>query len=227
MSSGIEDEPALNGIAPGGGSDFDPLYGEDALAGTEAAEADRARHKAYLRAMWSEPPSARRAAFVLGVCAVSGLLAVACALFKGTIGVFALSVTVGAPVIEEMAKVALTLWALEKSPWKFRSASEIVLACIASAAVFAAIENVLYIYVYIPKDRLTSGIILYRLTVCTALHIVCTSITSVGLARGWREAKARLGEFKKARAMPFLVAAMILHGLHNAGAILWSIGEKL
>ena len=226
MSSGIEDEPALNGVAPEGGSDFDPLYGEGALEGTEAAEADRARHVAYLRAMWSEPPSARRAAFVLGVCAVSGLLAVACALFKGTIGMLALSVTVGAPVVEEMAKVALTLWALEKSPWKFRSFGEIMLAGVASAAVFAAIENALYICVYIPADRLSSGLMLYRLIVCTALHIVCTSIASFGLARGWREAEARLGEFEKSRAMPFLVAAMVLHGLHNAGAVLWSIADK-
>ena len=226
MSSGIEDEPALNGVAPDGGSDFDPLYGEGALAGTEAAEADRARHVAHLRAMWSEPPSARRAAFVLGVCAVSGLLAVVCALFKGTIGVFALSVTVGAPVIEEMAKVALTLWALEKSPWKFQSFGEIMLAGVASAAVFAAIENALYICVYIPEDKLSSGLILYRLIVCTAVHIVCTSVASVGLARGWREAKGRLGEFEKSRAMPFLVAAMVLHGLHNAGAIVWSIANN-
>ncbi len=82
-----------------------------------------------------------------------------------------------------------------------------------------------YIFVYIPEDRLTSGIILYRLIVCTSVHILCTSIASVGLARGWREAKARLGEFEKSRAMPFLVAAMVLHGLHNAGAVLWSVGR--
>ena len=160
-----------------------------------------------------------------GLCAASGLFAILCAFAKGALGFGLLAVAVGAPVVEETAKVVLPLMCLEKEPWRFRGVSSIALTCLCSALVFATIENLLYFHVYIPKDKLTAGIIQYRLTVCTLMHVACTMISTCGLAKAWREAKKGLSAFSAPAVTPYLGVAMVIHGLYNAVAMIFSLAE--
>ena len=153
------------------------------------------------------------------------MFAVLCAFAKGALGFGLLAVAVGAPVVEETAKVILPLMCLEKEPWRFRGVFSIVLTCFCSALVFATIENFLYFHVYIPKDKLTVGIIRYRLTVCTLMHVGCTMISVCGLARAWCEAKKNLCAFSAQTVTPYLVVAMTAHGLYNAVAAIFSLAE--
>ena len=127
---------------------------------------------------------------------------------------------VGAPVVEEMAKVVLPMMWLEKAPWRFRSAGTIALACLASALVFATIENLLYFHVYIPEDKCDSGIIWFRLIVCTSVHVICTMTSAFGLARAWREARDGACGFYSPAVTPYLVVAMVMHGVYNVFASL-------
>ena len=136
------------------------------------------------------------------------------------LGLGILAVCVGAPVIEEMAKVVLPMMWLEKAPWRFRSAGTIVLACLASALVFATIENLLYFHVYIPEDKCDSGIIWFRLIVCTSVHVICTITSAFGLARAWREARDGACGFYSSAVTPYLVVAMVMHGVYNVFASL-------
>ena len=89
----------------------------------------------------------------------------------------------------------------------------------------AKIENFLYFDVYIPKDKLCDGIVQYRVTVCTLLHVGCVAISSCGLVRSWREAKKGLCAFSAATVTSYLVVAMVVHGLYNAAATLFSFAE--
>ena len=127
-------------------------------------------------------------------------------------------------VAGEMAKVVLPLMLLEKRPWLYRGVSSIFTACIVSALVFASIENLLYITVYIPEKDLTGALIKYRLVVCTTLHVACTAISAYGLAAAWRRAKDRCSEFDMAAATPYLATAMAIHGVYNAIAALLTVG---
>ena len=156
------------------------------------------------------------------LCAFSGLAAVVCALLKASVGVGVLAIVVAAPVAEEMSKAILPLMVLERRPWLFGSYATIVLVGALSGLVFASIENLLYFFLYIPGGSLTTGTILWRLFVCTALHVGCSTLVCSGLARAWRKARARLGEFEMSVAMPRLVAAVAIHGLYNFGVVLYS-----
>lgn len=183
------------------------------------------RGDAALRELWESPPCGCGVPRFLGLCAASGLFAILCVFAKGSFGFGLLAVAVGAPVVEETAKVVLPLMWLEREPWRFRSVFSIAFTCLCSALVFASIENLLYFHVYIPKDKLTAGIIQYRLTVCTLMHVVCTVISACGLARAWREAKKGLSAFSTPAVTPYLVVAMVIHGLYNAAATVFSLAE--
>ena len=78
---------------------------------------------------------------------------------KKIVAVYEKAMAVGAPVVEEVAKVVLPMMWLEKEPWRFRGVWAIVFPCIVSALVFATIENLLYFHIYIPRDKLSDGII--------------------------------------------------------------------
>ena len=225
MSAGIEDEPALFDSARADTAGADAIGGEAALADAPEAVCDKLRGDEVLRGMWESPPRDGAVLRFFGLCAASGLFAILCAFAKGSLGFGLLAVAVGAPVVEETAKVVLPLMCLEKEPWRFRGVSSIALTCLCSALVFATIENLLYFHVYIPKDKLTAGIIQYRLTVCTLMHVACTMISTCGLARAWREAKKGLSAFSTPTVTPYLVVAMVIHGLYNAVAMIFSLAE--
>ena len=60
----------------------------------------------------------------------------------------------------------------------------------------------------------------FRWTICTALHILCTVISSMGLRRVWRESLAKNCPFRLSEAFPWFVAATAVHGLYNLSMML-------
>ena len=228
MAAGIEDEPALAGVVrPLGDVGADAIGGEAALADVPEAVLDKARGLQRMGEMWRRPPAPGAVARFALLCVASGVFAVICVLAKGALGFGLLAAVMGAPVAEETAKVVLPMMWLEKEPWRFRGADTIVCACLLSAMVFASIENLMYFFVYIPREKLSEGIIEYRLVVCTAMHVICAGVSAWGLVRAWRRARDGVCGFSSALAMPYIVGAMVLHGLYNACATLFSLFGKI
>jgi RsiW-degrading membrane proteinase PrsW (M82 family) len=129
-----------------------------------------------------------------------------------------LAITVLGPLAEEIAKVALPLYAVEKRPFWFIVPVQIVVASVGSALCFAAIENVLYLKVYVPSP--TPGLVIWRWTICVVLHTSCSLIASLGLVRVWHDVHETKQRPDLRRAVPFLIAAVVVHGVYNAGAVL-------
>ncbi len=149
-----------------------------------------------------------------GVLSVIGTF-VGQGLFGKGVGLTVLAVT--GPLFEELMKVMVVLMLIELRPYLFRHAAGIWVAALGSAATFAVLENLLYLGVYIPDP--SPGLILWRWTVCSALHIGCTAITTIGLVRMWRRSIDRLEPPSPAVVYPFMVAAIVVHGLYNAVAV--------
>ena len=224
----INDEPALCGtLETCDESSSNGIWGEPALADAAAADAERSRHRAWLAEQWSRTSEKTRFGVFILLCAFSGLAAILCAMLKESFGYGVLLIAVAAPVAEEMSKAILPLMVLEKRPWLFGSYSSIVLVGLLSGAVFASVENALYFFYYIPSEKLTQGIILWRLIVCTAMHIGCAALACSGLARAWRRARERRAEFETAVAMPRIVAAVVVHGGYNLCALLFTVVSRV
>jgi len=79
-------------------------------------------------------------AVTLGVAVVGGLFAIVGTLAQQSMpgGQF-LAVTVVGPTVEEIMKIALPLWLVEKRPWLYRNAGQILICAMASGLMFAAV----------------------------------------------------------------------------------------
>ncbi len=157
----------------------------------------------------------------LALILVSGLWAVFGAIFNQsqtiTLGGLLLVVLIG-PLTEEMMKGSATLITVEKWPYLFRSAGQIMLCCMAAGAGFSILENLIYLYIYIHHPSAT--IILWRWTVCVVLHTGCSLIFSLGIINIWRETMTRGTMPQVALGTKYFITAACLHGSYNFLAIL-------
>lgn len=223
VSDSVLDEPVFARPDALPVSDDNGIGGEPALDASSEAAVQRCQTEAWLRRQWAEGASKGQFGAFAGICIVSGLVAVFCALVKGGVGFLSLAVIVGAPVVEEVSKVMCPLMVLEKRPWRFSSAGAIIVACALSGLVFASVENLLYFNFYIPQEKLTTGVVLWRLIVCTSVHVAGTVLSGAGLVRAWQRAAKSRGRFEIVRVWPYVFAAMALHGLYNLGALLYAL----
>jgi hypothetical protein len=168
-------------------------------------------------------------------CSVAGNLAVAflAAMLAGpfaALGAFmaarhvwygVLYVVVFAPVLEELLKQSGMIYLLEEKPYRVFAAWQFVFSALVAALVFATIENTLYINVYIHPATLKDpkAFAGFRWTVCTAVHMSCSAIASLGMIRVW---KKQLRDGKPADlsvAFAYFAVAMAVHGAYNLTAL--------
>jgi hypothetical protein len=154
------------------------------------------------------------------MAALGGLFAVVGALVSELGGLWGL--VVFGPAIEEVLKVGLVVMALETRPQWLTRRWEIWLVTVSSALAFAAIENVIYLNVYLPDP--SQAVVLWRWMVCTALHVGCTMVATLGVLRMWRSVWVERKPAQPAAALPWLVVAVVIHGSYNAVAMAMAVG---
>jgi RsiW-degrading membrane proteinase PrsW (M82 family) len=167
------------------------------------------------RCTWAGNMSVTLIAALLG-----GPFAIIGALISGRAGALpGLYAVVVAPVAEELLKQSGMTYVLEKQPYRVFSPLQFVFAAVVSGAVFAAIENVVYISMYTGGGTDVATLATFRWTVCTCVHVVCSAIASLGLVRAWRHHLAEQRPARLVDAFPYFLAAMVLHGAYNTWAI--------
>jgi hypothetical protein len=127
------------------------------------------------------------------------------------------TLVVVAPLVEELMKTAAVAVVIETRPYLFKFRSQVLLACVAGGLGFAAIENLLYLNVYIdsPSDFVRQ----WRWLVCTGLHITCSAVVGLGLSRVWHRTVTDRAPADLNRATPWLIAGVVVHGTYNALAV--------
>ena len=220
----LSDEPALRGSSvPDGDGDPNGVWDEPALAAAPAAAGPRARHSAWIAAQWAEAGRSRHAVVFLAAALAAGPFAIVCAFFHEATAASPLGAVLFAPVAEELAKIAVPLMTLEKRPWAFSSGGAIAVLCAVSGLVFATIENLLYLFVYLSDP--SPGIVIWRLVVCTGLHVSCATLSGLGLARVWRHAATAKTMAMIPQAASWFVAAILVHATYNGLALVWELLE--
>lgn len=131
-----------------------------------------------------------------------------------------IAVVLIAPMTEEFMKIAIPLYIAEKRPFYFKSRLQVLLCIIAGGVVFAVIENLIYIYIYIPNP--SAQIILWRWTICTLMHASATFIAGLGIMRMWADSNKGMSRPQLSLAYPYIITAIILHSLYNIFAIVLS-----
>ncbi len=131
-----------------------------------------------------------------------------------------LALVVFGPMVEEVVKLALPTYVVERRPYLFLSRVQILLCGGCAGLVFSIIENLLYLYVYVPNP--SAELVLWRWTVCVALHVGCSMIGAIGLASVWREGMADKRRPDVARAARWVMLGTVVHGSYNALALVLS-----
>ncbi len=136
-----------------------------------------------------------------------------------------LAVCVFGPIVEEVSKVAAAMWIIEKRPYCFRSGGQILICAACGGLAFAAIENLIYMYVYVPRH--TKEFVAFRWTVCVALHMSCSTLAGLGLVKVWRETITQLRRPRLELAYRWMFTAMVCHGLYNLTVTVLSLAGWL
>ncbi len=191
----LGDEPALAHLA---GSDL-PTFGS-----------------IYRSRRAATPRSAMVAAAIVAAV-VSGPFAVVGALTGpgGALSAVVLVVVV-APLVEEVLKAAGALYLAEVRPWLVHSAVALVIVTVCSGLVFAAIENAMYLWVYIEDP--TPEVIRWRWIFGPLVHGTGSLLAGIGAARMWLRLHSGANRPEFTVAMPWVIAAAVVHGGYNAFA---------
>jgi len=152
-----------------------------------------------------------------GIVLLAGPLAILGALFNGYSGTGLVMVVLMGPTVEEILKLALPLWVIEKRPWLFSQGGQILVCAFAGGMAFAIIENWVYLNIYVPNP--SDLLIVWRWTVCVLLHVSCSLIAGIGLIRVRQQMHATRNRPQLFHGARWVVAAIVLHGSYNLLAV--------
>ena len=138
------------------------------------------------------------------------------------LGLGAAVLVVLGPFAEETLKQSGAVFQLEKMRGSIRYDWQFFLSGALGGLVFSILENLIYQYIYLRSlsSEKLADVMAFRWTICTALHILCTVISSMGLRRVWRESLAKECPFRLSDAFPWFAAATAIHGLYNLSMLL-------
>ncbi len=205
-------------------SPLDSVWNEPAVAAQQAAAISGASAP-YAR--WLVEGRARygwgRSWLVTcGLTLVAGPLALLSAFWgAGHTWFHVLALTVFGPLVEEMGKIMAALVTVEKRPFAFRSKWQIIICCAVAAAVFAVIENLLYLHVYVREP--SAELIYWRWTVCTGLHVGCSLVAAWGVVHVWQDVWRHHQPPRVEVGYPFWMTAIVIHGVYNAFALMFEM----
>ena len=213
----VRDEVALRPVQDNLAGTPDEIWEEPTVDPALRAGSSTPTHRERVASAWDAVTPAERLKSFVFLVLVSCALGIVCSLVQESIGGMGpAGVLLFVPVIEELGKTIGVITLLERRPWLIGGSVDVFAVCALSGLFFATAENLLYLRVYFPDA--SPEIALWRWTVCTALHVVCCLVSAVGLAGEWRDAAREKGLGQVAVAVPWLVAAMVIHGLYNAFA---------
>jgi hypothetical protein len=134
-----------------------------------------------------------------------------------------MAIVVFGPATEEVMKTLLLAFVVEKKPYILISRGHIVTMGVLSGLAFAAIENALYLKVYIPDPE--PWLVWWRWTVCVLLHCSCSGIAAYGLAKVWHAGISTGTKPRIDKAIQYLVAAILIHGAYNGAMVMMDVLE--
>ncbi|MCC5874959.1 MAG: PrsW family intramembrane metalloprotease [Candidatus Sumerlaeia bacterium] len=209
--------PHSSDNAAAGESVWDEPTFDPGLSG--AVPEDAVTWERHLRAKQAATTAEQSLLTTLGVALAAAPFAVIGAFYYGHATAFAVVAAVFfAPLLEEVLKVTVCAWVVEARPWLFKHGSQIILCGLAAGFFFGVIENLLYLNVYIPNP--STELIIWRWTVCTALHMTCSCLAAIGLYKVWKKSVRTGTRVPLTAAAPWMLVAIILHAAYNALAIL-------
>jgi RsiW-degrading membrane proteinase PrsW (M82 family) len=196
----------------------DSVLNEPSLTGSET----EVHINSWIETKRSECTLAGNVSITFLVAILGGPFAIIGAIMNGQSTIFgAIYVVLFGPIIEELLKQSGMVYLLERRPYRIFSAWQFVFAAIVSALVFSAVENLLYINLYVPQEKLIdpAAFARFRWTTCTILHVSCAAIASRGMIRVWKKQLLDGKNADLSNGFRYFLIAIMIHGTYNFWAL--------
>jgi len=174
------------------------------------------------RARRHATPPARRWGVALAAVLVAGPAGILGAFLGafasvGSLPVVVFAVVLIGPAVEEFVKAAGGLYLAEQRPWLVPAGWALVAIVVAGGLGFAAIENWVYLEVYIedPSD----AIIRWRWIFGPLIHGSASLLAGLGVRRIWVHTDTTGSKPDATMATSWFIAAVALHGSYNLVAV--------
>ena len=159
--------------------------------------------------------SPQRSWMIAGVVPILGVpFALGCALFTVEYLGFLYFVLL-APVAAEVLKVAIASMVVERRSHLIRCESQLYVMTLGTAAVFAVAQNLVYLLLYFSSPPPPIELIAYRWLIAPLAHALPTAVATRGIVLLWRQAREEARMPRLSRAYPWLITAIVVHGLYN------------
>jgi len=129
------------------------------------------------------------------------------------------------PLAEEVLKASGALYLAEQRPWLVPAGWVLPLVTLVAGLVFASIENLVYLNIYISDP--TQEIIRWRWIAGPLLHGTTSFIAGLGVRRMWIITNREHHVPRMRHAAPYLIAAVVVHGLYNLTVTLLEISDVI
>ena len=159
---------------------------------------------------------------IISLALLSGLFAILAAILRQlTIGLpDLLAAVLVAPPVEEILKIAIPIMVLEhRAQWLGRG-RELLWFALGSALIFAVVENLLYTFVYLNDP--SAKVLWWRWTACTAMHVVASGLSGVGLIRAFNRGQREKQPPRFIWEWPWLAGAIAVHMVYNTFAVFFA-----
>ena len=185
--------------------------------------ADREGYAHWLASRMKATSVTKSWVIVFVVAFLSGLWSVFGAFWNAGVGGWSsfFAIAVWGPAVEEVMKIALIAVIIERTPYLFVSRAQILIGAIGAGLMFAIIENFLYLFVYVPNPP--EWLVVWRWTVCVALHVGCTLVAGMGAAKVWHKQITQMRCVPVPVDMRYLFAAILIHGVYNGTATVMEV----
>ena len=165
----------------------------------------------------------------LGVILLSVPCAIIAAIISWTTGnVFIASDVVIAcivgPMLQEICKIAVPLWIVEKRPYFFTTWFQFFIFALTSATVFATVSNSILSLV-VPE--VTRAVFLFQWVGVLGVNLITASIATYGLETIWRNSINSGKPPKLDDGYPYFATAIGIHILFAIGTTIWLFFSNL
>ena len=131
---------------------------------------------------------------------------------------------IGAPILQEIFKIMIPLWVVEKRPYLFTSWFQFFVFALASATIFTAMSN---FFLSLTVNEITIAFFIFQWVGILGLNLVTSSIATFGLETIWRRTINTGKPPKLEHGYPYIATAIGLHIAFAIGCTTWFVAADI
>lgn len=128
------------------------------------------------------------------------------------------------PMLQELCKILIPLWIVEKRPYFFTTWFQFVLIAIVTALSFSVVSN---FFLSLVVGEVTTSIFLFQWVGVLGLNLITASIANFGLEKIWRTSIKHGQPPRLEIGYPYFATAIGLHVAFAIGWVIWIFAAGL